>query len=161
MNEHTIPRWLWILYLPLIGVTIGVALSSGAMGAPVIFNANLYLGQEILSHFQEGVLMTAIFERGNILIALTSVMILLVEGYHFLYFYRDRITFFSAFVAVCTGFLFVFYYTPQILEFQARGESVVSDPLFQKAHLASEIDFKLFLAAAMLLLVRYLMRRLK
>jgi len=75
-------------------------------------------------------------------------------------FWRDSWTFYSAFVTVWTGFMFTLYYTPQIVEFQQQGETIVNNTLFQKAHMASEWDFKIFVVALTLLLGRYLYRKI-
>ncbi len=158
--ELSMPKYLWIPYLMLLGITLGVALSAGVFAAPVIFHADDLLGGGVLTHYQEGLIMTQIFIKSNILVNVTCAAILVAEGYHFLRFYRDPTTFYSAFVVVWTGFMFTLYYTPQILEFQAQGESILENELFQKAHIASEWDFKIFVVALTILLGRYLYRKI-
>ncbi|WP_456323153.1 DUF4149 domain-containing protein [Hydrogenimonas sp.] len=158
--ELSIPKKMWIPYLMLLGITLGASLCAGAVVAPVIFHADDILGGGILGHFQEGLIMTQIFLKMNWLVNITCVVIIVVEGYHFIRFYRDRITFFSAFVTVWTGFMFTLYYTPQIVEFQRQGESIVENELFQKAHMASEWDFKIFVVALAILLGRYFYRKI-
>ncbi len=156
----SMPKYLWIPYLMLLGITLGIGLCAGVFAAPVIFNADDLLGGGVLSHYQEGLIMTQIFIKSNIVVNITCAAILVAEGYHFLRFYRDPITFYSAFVTVWTGFMFTLYYTPQILEFQAQGESILENELFQKAHIASEWDFKIFVVALTILLGRYLYRKI-
>jgi hypothetical protein len=158
--ELSIPKKLWIPYLMLLGITLGAGLCAGVIGAPVIFHADDLLGGGVLTHFQEGLVMTQIFVKMNWLVNLTCVVILVVEGYHFLRFYRDQITFYSAFVTVWTGFMFTLYYTPQILEFQRQGESIMENELFAKTHMMSEWDFKIFVVALAILLGRYLYRKI-
>ncbi|MCF6200766.1 MAG: DUF4149 domain-containing protein [Hydrogenimonas sp.] len=158
--ELSMPKFLWIPYLMLLGITLGVGLSVGVFAAPVIFNADDLLGSGVLTHYQEGLIMTQIFLKSNIVVTITCIAILVAEGYHFIRFYRDPITFYSAFVTVWSGFMFTLYYTPQIVEFQAQGESILENELFQKAHIASEWDFKIFVVALAILLGRYLYRKI-
>jgi hypothetical protein len=158
--ELSMPKKLWIPYLMLLGVTLGAGLCAGVFAAPVIFHADDLLGGGVLTHFQEGVIMTQIFLKLDWLVNLTCALILFVEGYHFLRFWRDQITFYSAFVTVWTGFMFTLYYTPQIVEFQRQGESILTNDLFQKTHMMSEWDFKIFVVALAVLLGRYLYRKI-
>ncbi len=158
--ELSMPKYLWIPYLMLLGITLGIGISAGVFAAPVIFHADDLLGGGVLTHYQEGLIMTQIFMKSNIIVNITCAAILVAEGYHFLRFYRDQITFYSAFVTVWSGFMFTLYYTPQILEFQAQGESILENELFQKAHIASEWDFKIFVVALTILLGRYLYRKI-
>ncbi|WOE71151.1 DUF4149 domain-containing protein [Hydrogenimonas thermophila] len=158
--ELSMPKKVWIPYLMLLGITLGVGLCAGVFAAPVIFHADDLLGGGVLSHYQEGLIMTQIFLKMNWLVNITSIAILVAEGYHFLRFYRDQITFYSAFVTVWTGFMFTLYYTPQIVEFQKQGESILDNKLFQNAHMMSEWDFKIFIVALTVLLGRYLYRKI-
>ena len=158
-NDMCIPKYLWIVYLMVLGIALGVAICTGVFGASVIFHADDLLGGGVLNHYQEGLIMTKIFIRSNYIITFVSISILLIEGYHFFVFCRDKITFFSAFVAVWTGLMFTLYYTPQIVEFQQIGKSVLKNELFQKTHIASEWDYKLFVISLALLLGRYLYRK--
>jgi|GEM_PF-208856 len=158
--ELSMPKKLWIPYLMLLGITLGAGLCAGVFGAPVIFHADDLLGGGVLTHYQEGIVMTKIFLKLGWLVNVTCVAILVAEGYHFLRFYRDQITFYSAFVTVWTGFMFTLYYTPQIVEFQQQGESILGNELFQKTHMMSEWDFKIFVVALAILLGRYLYRKI-
>jgi hypothetical protein len=158
--ELSMPKKFWIPYLILLGITLGAGLCAGVFAAPVIFHADDLLGGGVLSHYQEGIIMTKIFLKSNWLVNTACIAILVAEGYHFLRFYRDQITFYSAFVTVWTGFMFTFYYTPQIVEFQKQGESILENELFRKAHMMSEWDFKIFVVALALLLGRYLYRKI-
>ncbi|NPA82823.1 MAG: DUF4149 domain-containing protein [Epsilonproteobacteria bacterium] len=160
-KDTCIPKHLWIIYLTLLGVTLGVAVCVGVFAAPVIFHADDLLGGGVLNHYQEGVIMTEIFVRSNYLITFTSIAVLLVEAYHFFVFCRDKITFFSAFAVVWMGLMFTLYYTPQIIEFQQMGESILKNELFQKTHFASELDYKLFVLSLAVLFVRYLYRKIE
>ena len=158
--ELSMPKKLWIPYLILLGVTLGAAVCAGVFAAPVIFHADELLGGGVLTHYQEGVVMTRIFLKLGWLVNLACALILVAEGYHFLRFYRDQITFYSAFVTVWTGFMFTLYYMPQIVAFQKQGVSILDNEIFQGTHMMSEWDFKLFVVALTVLLGRYLYRKL-
>ncbi|WP_457596501.1 DUF4149 domain-containing protein [Hydrogenimonas sp.] len=158
--ELSMPKKLWIVYLMLLGITLGAALCAGVFTAPVIFHADDLLGGGVLTHYQEGVVMTQIFLKLGWLVNLTCAAILVAEGYHFLRFYRDQITFYSAFVTVWTGFMFTLYYMPQIVEFQRQGPGATGSDLFEKTHMMSEWDFKIFVVALAILLGRYLYRKI-
>jgi hypothetical protein len=158
--ELSMPKKLWIPYLMLLGATLGVGLCVGLFAAPVVFHADDILGGGVISHFQEGQVMTQIFLKSNMLINLTCSAILVVEGYHFIRFWRDAVTFYSAFVTVWTGFLFTLYYTPQIVAFQQQGISIMQNKAFQNTHMMSEWDYKLFVVALAVLLGRYLYRKI-
>ena len=145
----------------LLGITLGMVLTLGVIVAPVIFNANDYLGAEVLSHYQMGLLMTAIFLKGNYLLNFTAIAIMLREGYAYKKFERDKIVVPAAGTAVLMIFLFTLYYTNQIVSLQAKGESIVSDPVFENIHKASELDFKLLALSLALLLGRRLYLMLK
>jgi len=81
--ELSMPKKLWIPYLILLGATLGAALCAGAFSAPVIFHADDLLGGGVLSHYQEGLVMTQIFLKLGWLVNLACAVILFVEGYHF------------------------------------------------------------------------------
>ena len=149
-------RWIEIAYLILLGTTLGLVLTLGAIVAPVIFNANDYIGQELLSHYQTGLLMTAIFLKANYWLNFTAIVIVLKEGYEYKSFRRDKIAVPAAATAVLMIFLFTLYYTNQIVSLQAKGASVVDDPVFESIHKASEIDFGLLALSLALLLGRRL-----
>ncbi len=154
-------KWIDIGYLMLLGVTLGLVLTLGVVVAPVVFNANDYLGKELLDHYQMGLLMTAIFIKGNYLLNFTALAILLREGYAYKSFDRDKIVVPSAATAVLMIFLFTLYYTKQIVSLQAEGVSIVDDPTFVNIHRASELDFKLLALSLALLLGRRLYLMLK
>ena len=157
----TIPKGITIAYLTLLGITLGAGLYAGIVVAPVIFHSETYLGAPLLTRFQEGLIMTENFVRLGYLVDFTVLAVALYEGFRYKNFDRDTITSVAAFLVIAFGLLYVHYYMPQILEFQQQGETVTKSELFEKAHLASEIDFKLFAASLLALLVRNLWRGLK
>ncbi len=156
----SIPKYIWVPYLMLLGITLGISLNIGVFVAPTIFHADDLLGTGVLTHYQEGLIMTKIFLNSNIVVNVTCVAIAIVEGYHFLRFYRDAVTFYSAFVTIWSGLMFTLYYTPQIVEFQSQGDSILENELFKNTHIASEWDFKIFVVALTILLGRYIYRKI-
>jgi uncharacterized membrane protein len=145
----------------LLGIMIGAGLYAGAVVAPVVFHSELYLGEDLLSRFQEGLIMTENFVRLGYLVDFTVLAVALYEGFKYKTFDRDTITSVSAFLVLSTGLLYVHYYMPQILAFQKEGEKITESKLFENTHFASELDFKLFITALTLLLARNLYRSIK
>ena len=157
----TIPKGITVAYFILLGITLGAGLYAGIVVAPVVFHSELWLGSEILSRFQEGLIMTENFVRLGYLVDFTMLAVALYEGFKYKNFDRDTVTTTSAFVVLATGLLYVHYYMPQILAFQKEGEEITQNKLFENTHFASELDFKLFALALTILLARNLWRTLK
>ena len=157
----TIPKGITVAYFILLGITLGAGLYAGIVVAPVVFHSELWLGSEILSRFQEGLIMTENFVRLGYLVDFTMLAVALYEGFKYKNFDRDTVTTASAFVVLATGLLYVHYYMPQILAFQKEGEESMQNKLFENTHFASELDFKLFALALTILLARNLWRTLK
>ena len=156
-----IPKIITIAYIIILGTTLGAGIYAGAVVAPVTFHSELYLGSEILSRFQEGLIMTENFVRLGYLVTFTVICVALYEGYKYKMFDREAITTIPAFLVMSSGLLYVAYYIPQILEFQKQGEAITESKLFENTHFASELDFKLFSVALLALLIRTLYRNLK
>ena len=72
-----------MVYLILLAGTLGAGLYAGIVVAPVTFHTELWLGSEVLSHFQEGLIMTENFVRLSYLVDFTLVAIFLYEGYKY------------------------------------------------------------------------------
>ncbi len=151
-----IMRWIDTLYLMILGVTLGLVLTLGAIVAPVIFHANDYLGSALLSHYQMGLLMSAIFVKANVVLNSVAVVIIVREAYDYKLFIRDKIVIPAAGTAVLMIFLFTLYYTKQILTMQALGEAATLSEKFATVHKGSEIDFGLLALSLILLLGRRL-----
>lgn len=156
-----IPKIITMIYLVILGMTLGAGLYAGAVVAPVTFHSELYLGDEILSRFQEGLIMTENFVRLGYLVTFTVVVVTLYEGYKYKMFDRDMTTMLAAFTTISSGLLYTHYYMPQILELQKEGESMTESTVFENVHLASELDFKLFAAALLVLIGRNLYLNLR
>ncbi|WP_200762194.1 DUF4149 domain-containing protein [Nitrosophilus alvini] len=147
-------KYIDIAYIIIIGITLGAVLATGIFVAPVVFNSAKYLGEEILSHYQEGLLMTAIFLKMNYLLNFTAFLIIIREAYAFKLFERDRITVAAAITSVFAIFMFTLYYTPDIVAMQMAGEEMTGSETFDKVHKASEIDFKLLALSLAVLMGR-------
>ena len=147
-------RKVTMVYLILLGVTLGAALYAGVVVAPVTFHSEQWLGAPLLSRYQEGLIMTQNFVRLHYVVDATVVAILLYEGYKFKMFERDKLTLAAAFVAVATGLMFGHYYIPDIITMQLGGEAMTQSQTFANVHKGSEINMKLFVAALLLLMVQ-------
>ncbi len=156
-----IPKWITLVYIMILGITLGASLYAGIVVAPVIFHANTFLGAEQLSRYQEGLIMTANFVRLSYLVDLCVLAVVLYEGFRYKSFERDAIALLSGFLVLASGLLYSHYYIPQILDLQRQGAEVTSSELFAHTHMASELDFKLFASALILLLGRTLYRTLR
>ena len=149
-------KWIDIVYMMLLGITLGLVLSLGIVVAPVIFHADDYLGANILDHYQMGLLMTAVFLKSNYFLNFMAILIIVREAYDYKLFKRDKIILPSAATAVLMILLFTLYYTKQIVSMQAIGASIVQSETFQNIHKASELDFGLLALSLLLLLGRRL-----
>ena len=150
-----------MIYLILLGITAGATLTVGALVAPVVFGANAYLASAHLDTFDAGLLMTQVFIRYNYLLAVTVGIVLVMEIRDYLRFNRDKWTVGLAFVVLFTGMMFLFYYTPYILQAQAMGPAATQTELFDNVHKGAELDHKILLAALLGLAGRRLWRTLR
>ena len=157
----TISKPFTVIYIILLGIMLGAALFAGIVVAPTVFHSEVALGTELLTRFQEGLIMTVNFVKLSYLVDITILAVIFYEGYRFKSFERDTVGLLSAVVVVLSGLLYSHYYIPQILELQSKGEKVTESKIFENAHFASELDFKLFTFALMVLLVRNIYRNLK
>jgi hypothetical protein len=141
-------------YLILLGVMLGAGLFAGVVVAPVTFNTASWLGAEVLSHYQEGQIMTENFVRLAYLIDFVVVVVVFYEGYKYKMGERDWITQVATFVVIATGVMFAHYYLPDILSMQQAGEAATQAQAFISTHKGSEINFKIFSAALLVLMIQ-------
>ena len=66
MNKYF--RITTIAYLLLLGATLGAGLFAGIVVAPVTFHTEIWLGSEVLSHYQEVLIMTQNFVKLSYLV---------------------------------------------------------------------------------------------
>jgi len=140
---------------------MGASLFAGAVVAPVIFNTEDIFGEPVLSHFQEGLIMTENFVRLSYAASLTALVVVIYEGYRLKRGTRDIFSGIAALFIIFTGLLFSFYFIPEILVMQQQGELATQSEFFMNMHKASEVNFKIFLFAILALLMRHLRRYIR
>ncbi len=150
-----------IAYLVLLGATLGAGLFAGIVVAPVTFHTETWLGSEVLSHYQEGLIMTENFIRLSYMVNVILVVVALYEGYKYKKFERDTITQVATSFVFTTGLLFSQYYIPDILTMQMAGEAMTQSEAFINTHKGSEINFKIFSLALLVLMVRNMQKACK
>ncbi len=148
-------------YLILLGVMLGAGLYAGIVVAPVTFHTQQWLGSDVLSRYEEGLIMTENFLRLSYLVDVVLVAIFLYEGYKYKKFERDTITQVATFIVFATGLLFAHYYIPDIINMQMGGEAMTQSQAFVNTHKGSEINFKLFSLALLVLMVRNMQKACK
>ncbi|VDH01838.1 membrane protein [Helicobacter pametensis] len=117
----------------LISALIGIELFAGIVIAPTIFFPQKYGLNVPLTLFESGLLMTRIFViLGYILfsISLISLLYALIQ--------KNRIFLLSMLIIVSLASLFVFYFTPFVLESQALGELATQNEQFAQMHTYSQ-----------------------
>ena len=150
-----------ILYLLVLASVMGAGIYAGAVVAPVTFSTSEILGSGVLSRYQEGIIMTENFVRLSYAVALAMLFVLLFEGYRFVRVERDAVSALTATLVVLTAGLFSFYFVPEIVALQQLGAEITREPEFRRLHQYSETNFKLFVLASLVLLVRNLLSRLR
>jgi len=145
-------KYLEFGYIFTLILTFGVAIFVGVAIAPTIFGSESVFGDEVLSKFQEGLLMTTIFLKFNYLLNFTLIITAFFEGIQYKNGGRDNLTVVILFIFVSTSLLFTNYYTPQILEMQSA--EITTGEIFEKLHFASELDFKIFTLALFILIIK-------
>jgi hypothetical protein len=159
--EQKTNKYFTILYLLILGVVLGATIYAGAVVAPVTFHSEKWLGGELLSRFQEGLIMTENFIRLGYFILFAMIVIFIYEGYQYKRFNRDLIKTLSALGAIMSGALFKYFYMDSIIQMQMQGESVVESTIFENMHKGSEIALTLFMVFIAILFVRTLQKELK
>ncbi len=154
-------RLITMAYLILLSATLGAGLFAGIVVAPVTFHTEIWLGATVLSHYQEGLIMTQNFAKLSYLVDLTLIAIFLYEGYKYKKFERDTTTQVATFFVIATGLLFGHYYMPDILDMQLAGETMTQSDAFINTHKGSEINFKIFSLALLVLIVRNMQKACK
>lgn len=159
MNKYF--RMVTMAYLILLAATLGAGLFAGIVVAPVTFHTEQWLGAEVLTRFQEGQIMTENFLRLSYLVNVVLVAVALYEGYKFKKFERDTVTKVATFFVLATGLLFAQYYIPDIMEMQAQGAKATESLAFVNTHKGSEINFKIFSVAILVLIVQNMRKACK
>jgi len=150
-----------ITYLIMLGAVFGASIYAGAVVAPTIFHSEVFFGGEIISNFQEGLLMTSNFEKLGVFVTIMVFFALFYEATKWKSFESDRWTLISLFFFVTSGLLFSGFYIPDIISMQLQGEAMTQSEKFKNVHFASEFDFKLFAFSALALLILNLKKALR
>ncbi len=154
-------RNITMAYLIFLSAVLGASLYAGAVVAPVTFNTEDIFGSSILSQFQEGMIMTENFVRLSYLVTISVIAAVIYEGYKYKKGERDMLTFVALFLVLATGLMFSYYYLPDIIMMQQAGEEMTKTQLFIDTHNGSEINFKIYTFALLLLLVRNFKKALR
>ncbi len=159
MNRYF--RMITMTYLIFLSAVLGAGLFAGIVVAPVTFHTEQWLGSEVLSQFQEGQIMTENFLRLSYLVNVLLVSVVLYEGYKFKKFERDTLTQVATFFVLATGLLFSQYYIPDIIAMQEQGVEATKSVAFINTHKGSEINFKIFSLALLVLIVQNMRKACK
>ncbi len=154
-------RYFTIVYLLILGVVLGATIYAGAVVAPVTFHSEKWLGEELLSRFQEGLIMSENFIRLGYFIMLGVLAIVFYEGYQYKRFNRDLVKTLCALGAIGSAMLFKYFYMSSIIDMQKQGEKVVQSHIFENMHKGSEIALTLFMIFIIVLFVKTLIKELK
>ncbi len=141
-------RYFRILVLLILGLAIGAELFSGVAVAPVIFGAAKWLGEGAIVKEQSGILMTQIFLRLGVLIAISSILCVICAAINAIK-ERKWAGFILAILSSALACYFVGVATPFIIEAQAAG--ITDSAEFAAVHLKSEVALKLLVAVQIVL----------
>lgn len=130
------------VYLLLLGILGGSLITLGMMVAPIIFKAPSILPEFNLTLFESGKLMSQIIVRFNFLLGAIGFVVLLYEIISFIYDKRSLVYLILGVAIGALCLLFVFYYTPYILNAQKVGEAAIQSAEFARSHTQSEWLFK-------------------
>lgn len=147
-------QWNVTLYLLAVAATLGAVLVLGIFVAPVIFHSGAVLPNNLLSRYEEGMLMGEIFRRFGYWAYAMTVVVLAFEINEYRHQRRDKWAIMSALLAIATLLMFAAVYVPMILKMQAQGPDATASEAFASLHAASEFDFKLLAVSLVILFVR-------
>lgn len=134
------------LYLWLIGLCIGAMVCSGMFAIPVIFKAYAFLPDLGITQYDSGILTAQIFNKLNILLNFTAIIIIIYELLAFKFSSKSSIILLGInTLSVLLIFIFTLYYTPTILEAQEMGAAYTATPEFEGVHVQSRIVFQVLL----------------
>ncbi|EQD99632.1 membrane protein [Helicobacter pylori PZ5024] len=143
------------VYLLLLGILGGSLITLGMMVAPIIFKAPSILPEFNLTLFESGKLMSQIIVRFNFFLGAIGFVVLLYEIISFIYDKRSLVYLILGVAIGALCLLFVFYYTPYILNAQKVGEAALQSAEFARSHAQSEWLFKeLFVLVCALFFLR-------
>ncbi|OOQ05119.1 hypothetical protein BB399_01105 [Helicobacter pylori] len=130
------------VYLLLLGILGGSLITLGMMVAPIVFKAPSIFPEFNLTLFESGKLMSQIIVRFNFFLGAIGFVVLLYEIISFIYDKRSLVYLILGVAIGALCLLFVFYYTPYILNAQKVGEAALQSAEFARSHAQSEWLFK-------------------
>ncbi|HHD81015.1 MAG TPA: DUF4149 domain-containing protein [Campylobacterales bacterium] len=154
-------RVMTMAYIVTLGAILGASVYAGAVVAPTTFHSELLLGKELLSNFQEGLIMTVNFQKLGYAVNFMVFFVLIYEAIKWKNFESDRWTLMASFLVISSGLLFSSFYIPDIIDMQLQGELITASEKFKNVHFASELDFKLFSFSTLALLILNLKKALR
>ncbi len=161
MQKLKTNNYFTIFYLLILGIVIGASIYAGAVVAPVTFGSEKWLGEKLLTRFQEGLIMTHNFIGLKYFILVGVFGVVLYEGYQYKRFNRDLVKTISALGFIMSSLLFNYFYMSSIIDMQRQGEKVVNSHIFENMHKGSEIALTFIMIFAIVLFIRTLQKELK
>jgi len=140
-------------YLIFLGAVLGMIVYAGAVVAPVTFGSEKWLGSAVLSHYQEGLIMTQNFVRLSYVLVVLMIAVFLYEGYRYKMGEHDKVSTSITLIVLAAAALFNYYYLPDIIAMQALGADATQNEVFASVHKGSELDFKVLAVAILALMV--------
>ena len=145
--------FLLIPYLFILALALGAGIFAGAVTAPVVFHANDFIPGALLSRYDMGSLMSEIFRRLAFIVDASLLMIIVDEGIKLAKKQKEWFGTLMGVLAVISGYLFSFYFVPEILTLQKGGAESTASAAFEALHQSSELWFKIYLLAVATLFV--------
>ena len=150
-----------ILYFIVLGAVLGATVYAGAVVAPVTFNTDVLFGSQVLSQFQEGMIMAKNFLRLSYAMILLAVVVVIYEILKLKNGTKEIYSIIPASIVVITSLLFAFYFVPEIIQMQSLGEQISQNSTFQNIHKGSEMNVKILVFSLLFLFIRNLYKSVK
>lgn len=150
-----------ILYFIVLGAVLGATVYAGAVVAPVTFNTDVIFGSQVLTQFQEGMIMAKNFLRLSYSMIVLALVVAIFEILKLKSGTKDIYSIIPATIVVITSLLFAFYFVPEIIHLQSLGEQISQSTTFQNIHKGSEMNVKILVFSGLFLLIWNLRKSIK
>ena len=150
-----------ILYFIILGAGLGATVYAGAVVAPVTFNTDVIFGSDVLTQFQEGMIMAKNFLRLSYALVFMALIVLIYELIKLKSGEKDIFSIIPASVVIITSLLFAFYFVPEIFNFHRLGAQISKSTTFQNIPKVSETNVKVFVFSGLFLFIRNLYQQIK
>jgi Sec-independent protein secretion pathway component TatC len=154
-------KFITAFYIFMLCSSIAVIFILGSFVAPVIFHTEQIHGIPLLSRYDAGLLMSQIFVKSNYILLITLSTIIFYDGIRLMKKKSNALVASLAGLSVVGLAAHIFFFTPQVLEYQAAGAAATALDTFNTIHKLSEADFKFTLAALICLVFVRLSASLK